>query len=81
MQVKSHPCIHPYSIVVAEPVSAPVVLVTGAARRVGAAIARRLHGAGARVVLHYRHSQAEADALAATLNAPIPPTKVGVFRM
>jgi pteridine reductase len=69
VQVKSHPCIHPYSIVVVEPVSAPVVLVTGAARRVGAAIARRLHGAGARVVLHYRHSQAEADALAAALNA------------
>lgn len=44
-------------------------LVTGGARRVGAAIARRLHGAGAKVVLHYRDSAADADALAAELNA------------
>lgn len=44
-------------------------LVTGAARRVGAAIARRLHGAGANVVLHYRDSATDADALAAELNA------------
>jgi pteridine reductase len=46
-----------------------VALVTGGARRVGAAIARRLHGAGASVVLHYRDSAADADALAAELNA------------
>jgi pteridine reductase len=44
-------------------------LVTGAARRVGAAIARRLHAAGANVVLHYRDSATDADALAAELNA------------
>jgi pteridine reductase len=44
-------------------------LVTGAARRVGAAIARRLHRAGANVVLHYRDSATDADALAAELNA------------
>lgn len=47
----------------------PVVLVTGAARRVGAAIARELHAAGATVVLHYRASAAEAEQLAAQLNA------------
>jgi NADP-dependent 3-hydroxy acid dehydrogenase YdfG len=35
-------------------VDAPVVLVTGAARRVGAVIARTLHGAGYRVALHHR---------------------------
>ena len=46
------------------------VLVTGAARRIGAAIARRLHAAGARVVLHCHRSRAEADALAAELNGP-----------
>lgn len=50
----------------------PVVLVTGAARRVGAEIARQLHEAGAAVVLHYRRSAAEADALAAALNAVRP---------
>ena len=44
-------------------------LVTGGARRVGAAIARRLHAAGASVVLHYRDSATDADALAAELNA------------
>jgi len=43
--------------------------VTGGARRVGAAIARALHGAGARVLLHYRDSEAEAAKLAAELNA------------
>lgn len=47
----------------------PVALVTGAARRVGAEIARCLHAAGARVALHCRHSRAEAEALAAELNA------------
>ena len=45
------------------------VLVTGGARRVGAAIARRLHAAGASVVLHYRDSATDADKLAAELNA------------
>jgi pteridine reductase len=44
-------------------------LVTGAARRIGAAIARRLHAAGASVVLHYRGAEAEAVALEAELNA------------
>ncbi len=47
----------------------PVILVTGAARRLGAEIARTLHAAGATMILHYRRSAAEADALAAELNA------------
>jgi len=46
-----------------------VALVTGAARRVGAAIARRLHAAGASVVLHYRGAEAEAAQLEKELNA------------
>jgi tRNA 2-thiocytidine biosynthesis protein TtcA len=45
------------------------VLVTGAGRRIGAAIVRALHGAGMDVVLHCHRSHAEADFLAATLNA------------
>jgi len=47
----------------------PVVLVTGAARRIGRAIAMALHAAGARVILHCHHSRAEAEALAAELDA------------
>ena len=48
------------------------VLVTGGAKRVGAAIVRELHGAGMRVVVHYRASHAEAQALARELNATRP---------
>ena len=50
----------------------PVVLVTGAARRVGAEIARTLHAAGACVAIHYRSSAAEAEALAKALNQVRP---------
>jgi pteridine reductase len=49
-----------------------VVLITGAARRVGAVIARKLHAAGAQVVIHYHRSVAHAQALAAELNAERP---------
>lgn len=55
-----------------EPHAAPVILVTGAARRVGAAIARELHAQGGRIALHYRRSADEAAALAAELNAVRP---------
>lgn len=54
----------------------PVILVTGAARRVGAEIVRTLHAAGARVAIHYYRSRAEAAALAATLNAQRPESAV-----
>ena len=49
-----------------------VVLVTGAARRIGAAISRTLHAAGARLVLHCNRSRDEAEKLAAELNAVRP---------
>ena len=45
-----------------------VVLITGGAKRVGAAICRRLHGAGANLMLHYRSSAGEARLLQAELN-------------
>ena len=48
------------------------MLVTGGARRLGAAIARRLHGAGAGVVIHYRDSEADATKLVAELNGIRP---------
>lgn len=45
------------------------VLVTGGARRVGAAICRRLHAAGANVVVNYHRAQQDAQALLHELNA------------
>jgi pteridine reductase len=48
------------------------VLVTGAARRVGSAIARTLHAAGASIMLHYRSARTDAEALAAELDARRP---------
>lgn len=46
-----------------------VVLVTGAARRIGAEISRTFHRAGFDVALHCHRSTGEALALADTLNA------------
>ena len=48
--------------------SAPVVLITGAAKRIGAATAALFHNAGYRVVVHYNRSAKEADKLCETLN-------------
>ncbi len=48
------------------------VLITGAARRVGAAIARELHAAGANLAIHYRKSAADVEALAQELNGTRP---------
>ena len=45
----------------------PAVLVTGAARRIGAAIARRFAHAGWHVVIHCRFADEEAEALAGSL--------------
>jgi pteridine reductase len=49
-----------------------VVLITGAARRIGAQIARRLHGDGWRVLVHYGRSAEAAAALVAELQATRP---------
>lgn len=51
-----------------ESLQGKVVIVTGAARRVGAAIARRLHASGMQVLLHYRNSKTDAMALENELN-------------
>jgi pteridine reductase len=47
-------------------------LVTGGAKRLGAAIVRALHAHGANVLVHHRGSAAAAQALAADLNARRP---------
>jgi len=49
--------------------SAPVVLITGSAKRLGAEIARYLHGLGMRVVIHYHHSTKAAHDLQEELQA------------
>lgn len=43
--------------------SGKAVLITGAARRLGAAIARTLHAHGANIVIHHRSSARDAQAL------------------
>lgn len=47
--------------------SRPAVLITGAARRIGAAMAEAFGRAGWHVVVHYGRSRAEAEALAVRL--------------
>ncbi|HEY8034928.1 MAG TPA: pteridine reductase [Methylobacter sp.] len=48
------------------------VLITGAAKRVGAACARLLHSQGCNIFLHYRSSEAEAQQLCDELNQQRP---------
>lgn len=49
-----------------------VVLVTGGAKRVGAAVCRQLHLAGAQVAIHYHHSEQQAELLQTELNVQRP---------
>ncbi len=48
------------------------ILITGAARRVGAAVAQAVHAAGANLIVHYRSSAQPAQQLCETLNALRP---------
>ena len=52
--------------------TAKTVLITGAARRIGAACARLLHADGCNVLLHYHQSATAAQALADELNQHRP---------
>tara|TARA_B100000686_G_scaffold86100_1_gene92927 strand:- start:11650 stop:12405 length:756 start_codon:yes stop_codon:yes gene_type:complete len=49
-----------------------VALITGGAKRIGAAIATTLHAAGMDLVIHFRRSAAEAQSLADALNDTRP---------
>lgn len=57
-----------------------VALVTGGARRVGAGTVRALHAQGWRVLLHYRSSVTDAQALADELNA-VRPDSVALYAL
>lgn len=50
------------------PSDSAVVLITGAGRRIGAALAEYLHARGYAIALHYQHSKPEAEALRDTFN-------------
>lgn len=56
----------------AVPLDDKVVLITGAARRIGAALALAFHERGARIAVHYRRSEREARRLVAGMNATRP---------
>jgi len=53
-----------------------VALVTGAARRLGEAIARMLHGHGANLIVHYNTSVGDAQRLQQALNQQRPDSTV-----
>jgi pteridine reductase len=50
-------------------INGKVALITGSAKRIGREIALELAARGARIAVHYRSSEAEAKALAATVGA------------
>lgn len=56
------------------------ILVTGAARRLGSAIAREMHATGANIVVHYHQAAVEAAALVDELNA-IRPASAACLRV
>lgn len=51
---------------------AKIALITGAAQRLGAGIARKLHQQGINTIIHYRHSKDAAESLCAELNSQRP---------
>jgi pteridine reductase len=53
----------------AQPLAGQTVLITGGARRLGAATARALHAAGANIVIHHLKSTQEAATLSRACNA------------
>lgn len=57
----------------------PVVLITGAAKRLGAQMSRHLHQLGYRLILHYHHSETLAQALQQELNH-LRPNSVQLLR-
>jgi pteridine reductase len=61
-----------------QPLTGQTVLITGGARRLGAATARALHAVGANVVIHHLRSTQDAAALVGALNALRPDSAITV---
>lgn len=61
-----------------QPLAGQTVLITGGARRLGAASARALHAAGANVVIHHLTSTQDAAALIGACNAIRPDSAIAV---
>ena len=55
-----------------------VCFLTGASKRIGACMARKFHGEGFNVVIHYNSSRMEAEALTAELNSLRPASAVSL---
>ncbi|MAM71604.1 MAG: pteridine reductase [Gammaproteobacteria bacterium] len=55
-----------------EPGQRRVALISGSAARIGAGIARHLHGKGFNIVVHYQQSRSKAESLTAELNQLVP---------
>jgi pteridine reductase len=62
----------------AQPLAGQTVLITGGARRLGAASARALHAAGANIVIHHLKSAQDAATLVAAFNATRPDSAMAV---
>jgi len=58
--------------------SGQVVLVTGAAKRIGAAMVRGFHDEGAKVAIHYHHSAENAEAVRDQLNLIRPNSAIAI---
>ena len=57
-----------YNVTQSDNSHTPVMLVTGSAKRIGAAIVRAAHNQGYRVIIHCHQSEQDAQALATQLN-------------
>jgi pteridine reductase len=61
-----------------QPLAGQTVLITGGARRLGAASARALHAAGANIVIHHLKSTRDAATLIGAFNAIRPDSAIAV---
>jgi pteridine reductase len=66
------------SVMTSSALSGQVVLVTGAAKRIGAALVRGFHDEGAKVAIHYHHSAEDAEAVRDQLNLIRPNSAIAI---